>query len=78
MNENGHSALIKAAIRGHIWIVDALCQAGANIDHIDNQGMNALHFACLNGRNSVVNTLIEQGINIHANNHFISNKNVLA
>ena len=51
MNENGHSALIKAAIRGHIWIVDALCQAGANIDHIDNQGMNALHFACLNGRN---------------------------
>lgn len=63
---HGCTALMKAAYKGHVSIVESLIQAGAHVNAVDKQGNTALVWAALGGNLSVVRILGEQtGINFN-------------
>ncbi len=51
-------ALIDAAFRGHLAVVQALLAQGAAVNNPDNRGMTALHWAAENGHAEVVQALL--------------------
>jgi hypothetical protein len=65
-NENGNNALMIAAARGHVALVEILLDKGAKIDAINKEGRNALMFAAKSGNVEVVKMLLDKGANINA------------
>jgi ankyrin repeat protein len=65
MNRGGMSALLFAARDGHVRAVQALLDAGADIDFTDPDGSTALMLALMNGHWDTAKYLIEAGADIH-------------
>ncbi len=54
-------ALERAAIDGDVQVLEALLDAGADIDSLDRYGQTALMLAAVNGRAEAVDCLIRRG-----------------
>ena len=65
-NEDGWTALMKAATSGRASAVQALISEGANIEARNKSGQTALMWAAGNGHADVVQLLIAAGANIEA------------
>jgi len=65
---DGITPLMLAALHGEDGMVHALLACGARIDALDDEGNNALWYACIGGAPAPILRLIEAGIDIdHAN-----------
>ncbi len=64
----GMSALMLAALKGDLPLVDYLLEAGADPNHINDDGHHALWFACVNGDLTLVGKLIEAGAKVNNRN----------
>ena len=59
---NGQNPLMMAIIAsGRIEIVEALIQAGADLNHRDENGYSMLDIACIQGRDEIVAMLLDKG-----------------
>jgi ankyrin repeat protein len=67
MSQN-HQNLVVAAQEGRIEDVRKYIEDGANIEHQDDQGINALIAATQEGHNEIVKVLLERGANINRPN----------
>ena len=68
-NNNGYTALMYAAGKGHHDIVKQLLDRGAVVDFFDNGGGTALILAVHSGHQNVVRLLLDRGAKIdHLNN----------
>ncbi|KAK3238667.1 hypothetical protein CYMTET_51338, partial [Cymbomonas tetramitiformis] len=56
---HGYTALMRASANGRERVVGRLVEAGANVNHADEQGYTALTFASLHGHEAVVGRLVE-------------------
>ena len=65
------TALEWASYKGHVLVVEALLDKGANINHRDKEKQTPLHYAVGNNKLPTVKILIERG----ANKNLKSNKN---
>jgi len=64
-NKDGDTLLTAAAsVMGNIALVEIILKKGANIEHRNNKGENALFIAAKLGHNYVVETLLENKIEI--------------
>lgn len=65
---NGDTPLMRAAGKGEDAVVASLLAHGAEPDTVNDDGNNALWFACLHGSPATIRCLIEAGVPIdHAN-----------
>jgi ankyrin repeat protein len=62
-DHRGQSALMWAATEGHVEVVRALIEAGADVTARSKQGWTALLFAARDGRMDVVRALLDAGAN---------------
>lgn len=70
---NGDTPLMQAAGQGEDAVVEALLACGAAPDAVNDEGNNALWFACLHGGPATILRLIEAGTPIdHANDDDIT------
>jgi len=70
---NGETPLMRAAWGAEDVVVDALLTYGARSDAVDDNGNNALWFACMHGAPATILRLIEAGTPIdHANDDDIT------
>ncbi len=63
------TSLIEAAKVGRIDLVRLLLEHGAHINHKDNKGNTALHYAACYGNIAVVKLLLAAGAHLDINNH---------
>ncbi len=61
LNQEGWTALMIAANRGHIEAIKALIQAGANIEAKDKAGWTPLMYAASEGRTEAIKVLVQAG-----------------
>jgi uncharacterized protein len=59
----GDTALMWAAVAGHIDVVRLLIEAGADVRAVDDEGVTALHLARANGHTEVAAALLAAGAN---------------
>lgn len=65
---HGNSALMRAAWRGQMSVLQALLDAGADREAVNGDGNNALWMGCVSNRCEIVTALVEAGVPIdHAN-----------
>jgi len=60
-DENGRTALMYAAMFGKYKVIEALKEAGADLDVTDKDGLKAVHHAANNGHGTEIIYLIEGG-----------------
>lgn len=60
-DENGHTALMLAAMRGDYRVIEALKAHGANLDLVDASGNKAVHLAAIHKQAVAIAYLIEGG-----------------
>ena len=60
---HGSTALMMASMKGHGGIVEALLQAGADIDKADINGNTPLICASQDGHDGIVEALLQAGAN---------------
>ena len=60
-----YTPLMIAAIKENLSCVDILVDVGCNIDAVNNEGVTALMFACIHGKDSSVKLLLEQGADVN-------------
>ena len=65
-DENGKTALHRAAQGGNVDIVKVLIVKGADVNAKDNDGETALHWAAQEGHFEVAKVLIEKGADVGA------------
>jgi ankyrin repeat protein len=65
-NAKGNNALMIAAAKGNVAVVEALIEQKADINIANNDGKNALMFAAQIGNVAVVKMLLDKGANINA------------
>jgi ankyrin repeat protein len=65
----GMTALLHAARQGHAGAVEALLDAGADIDQVSADGTTPIFIAALNGRFDLVLALLERGADPNLANH---------
>ncbi|XP_046557556.1 ankyrin repeat domain-containing protein 50-like [Haliotis rubra] len=58
--ENGKTPLMVAAKEGHCRIFDLLIRKGANMSEVNNDGKNALHWACKGGHVGMLKCVLQQ------------------
>jgi ankyrin repeat protein len=68
-DQNGSTALIHAAAKGHADVVRLLLVYGADVDAHDNTGTTALMVASRNGHMAVVQQLLMHDIHAHVQAH---------
>ena len=68
-DDDGYTALQRAAERGSHEIVSKLINASANLNTQSNFGNTALHWAVFNGHNDVTSTLLEAGADFNIQNN---------
>ena len=62
--------LLIASLQGHLGVVNVLIGAGANVNHVENEGWSSLILASDKGHVQVVRALLAAGANVnHANNY---------
>ena len=61
-NAYGRTALLIASRFGHVTLVDALLQAGANLYLQDHYGNGVLHLAALGGHVQVGHCVVSQSV----------------
>lgn len=66
--DNGMSPLMLAALKGETALVDALLQAGADPNHVNDDDHHALWFACVHGSPDLVGKLIAHGADVDNQN----------
>ncbi len=59
----GDTALMWAAVAGHVDVVRLLIEAGADVRAVDDEGVTALHLARANGHTEVAVALLAAGAN---------------
>jgi len=64
-NDQGVTALMRAAYRGFKGVVNLFLDRGADINIRDNKGVTALMYAVMNGNKEMVEILLDRGANIH-------------
>lgn len=64
-DEQGRTALMLAAEKGHLGTIEALLELSANINMQDEHGMTALMYAAKQGHPGVIDLLLEKGANIN-------------
>ncbi|ORX44111.1 ankyrin [Hesseltinella vesiculosa] len=69
ISRDGCSALLVAAQKGNANLVGSLLSISADIDHTDNEGNSALHYAAAWGHPKVMELLISQGCHVDLQNH---------
>ncbi|KAI9306042.1 ankyrin repeat-containing domain protein, partial [Cunninghamella echinulata] len=69
ISKNGCSALLVAAQNGNANLVGSLLSISADIDHIDNNGNSALHYATAYGHPTVMELLVSEGCNVDLENY---------
>lgn len=65
---NGMTPLMTAAVHGRVDLAEALLQAGAGPNLVNDDGNNALWFACYSGNVGLILLLIAQGIDMDNRN----------
>lgn len=60
-DDRGYSALLWAAIRGHLDIISFLLSSGADIEAKDCFGQTAVYFACVNLHDEITALLLDCG-----------------
>ncbi|KAI8065919.1 ankyrin repeat-containing domain protein [Gongronella butleri] len=72
ISRDGCSALLVAAQTGNANLVGSLLSISADIDHTDNEGNSALHYAAAWGHPKVMELLISEGCHVDLQNqgHF--------
>ncbi|KAL4942968.1 hypothetical protein BDV06DRAFT_221659 [Aspergillus oleicola] len=65
------TALIYAAVRGHLLTVACLIDSGADVNSRDFYGGTALHYAALKGQDDVVAFLIKIGADINSRDYYL-------
>ncbi|KAL5457474.1 hypothetical protein EMCRGX_G034740 [Ephydatia muelleri] len=73
-SDDGRSPLHIASGNGHLDIVNALIEAGANVNLADKDGMSPLHLASNEGHLDTVKVLIEAGANVNQANKVTTTK----
>lgn len=68
-DELGDTALHRAAVFGHAYIVKLLLQHGAEINAAKLQGFTALHHACSQAHVEVVDCLLQAGADVSLSTH---------
>ncbi len=69
-DSNGWTALMMAALYGHIDIVRLLIDAGAHVNCANNYDNSALMWAALYGHTEIVRLLLEQGADVNRANNY--------
>lgn len=65
--DNQRTALHNAAKSGEdLNIIELIIEDGADVNAKDTDGMTALHFAAMNGKENAVLVLLQNGANVHA------------
>ena len=54
-----------ASLNGHLEITNTLLSAGANINHLDANGVSPLYAAAQEGRLKIAKLLVKKGADIH-------------
>ena len=63
-SNDGSTAIIVAAEKGHAATVAALAEAGAAVDAGDSLGWTPLHFAAINGHAECARVLVQAGATV--------------
>ena len=69
-DENGNTALILAALCGHVKCVEVLLQKGASADHQNKYGNTALILAALYGHVQCVEVLLQKEASVDHQNKY--------
>ncbi|KAI8099807.1 ankyrin repeat-containing domain protein [Halteromyces radiatus] len=72
ISKDGSSALLIAAQKGNANLVRNLLSISVDIDHTDNEGNSAFHYACAWGHPAVMELLMSENCNVELenNDHF--------
>ena len=62
---NGNTPIFPACSRGHVGIVRALVDRGADVNHNNKKGDTPLLLACRNSHRGVIKALIEKGADVN-------------
>ena len=65
-DEHGVTALLWAALKGHVEVIKVLAELGADKDAKNAHGATALFWAALNGHMEAIRVLVELGANKEA------------
>lgn len=68
-DDDGQTALIKAAWEGYSDIIQTLLDNGAEVDAKDSDGQTALMWAARGGHTDIVETLLDYGADVNAESH---------
>jgi ankyrin repeat domain-containing protein 50 len=65
-DNEGWTALYRAAVGGHEAVVRLLVDRGADVNAKDNEGWTALYWAAVGGHEAVVRLLVDRGADVNA------------
>jgi ankyrin repeat protein len=68
-DKDGWASLHSAGLNGHIKVVQALLESGADIDIANDNGDTCLHLAALRGYKAIVKLLLDRGADINVLNN---------